>query len=136
MKRSNATNNYLIRAPVLNLSKPRPLAGLEVIDRDGLTAAWQQRAFAALDEMELRQREGTLTPRDSKDLAIAGGICTEKALLAAGQPTEIVANLHAHRHELGPLMDRLAQVMRVSPMVRPAVNLPSYQGRTDMAPER
>ena len=66
-----------------------------------------------LDEIELRQREGTLSPRDGKDLAIRGGIATEKALLAAGQPTEIVANVHAHRHEIGPLMDRLAQAARV-----------------------
>ena len=100
-------NNKLTRAPVLNLSKPRDKRPLTVIDREGLVAAWQQQAFAALDEMELRQREGTLTPRDGKDLAIKGGICTEKALLAAGQPTEVIGHVSAHRRELGPLLDRL-----------------------------
>lgn len=115
-------NNKLTRAPVLNLSKPRPLADLKVLDREGLLAGWQQQAFAALDEMELRQREGTLTPRDKKDLSIAGGIATEKALLAAEQPTEIVANLHAHRHEVGPLLERLARVMNVSPVLRPVID--------------
>ncbi len=104
-------NNQLTRAPVLNLSKPRDKRVLAVIDRDGLVAAWQQQAFAALDEMELRQREGTLTPRDAKDLAIKGGICTEKALLAAGQPTEVIGHVHAYRHELGPLIQRLANAL-------------------------
>ena len=104
-------NNSLLRAPVLNLSKPRDKRILNVIDREGLVAAWQQQAFAALDEMELRQREGTLTPRDGKDLAIKGGICTEKALLAAGQPTEVIGHLHAHRAEIGPLMDRLVSAL-------------------------
>src|SRR3990167_5067156 len=106
-------NNALTRAPLLNLSKPRDKRGLQHIDRDDLVASWQQVAYGALDEIELRQREGTLTPIDGKDLAIRGGIATEKALLAAGQPTEIVANVHAHRHEIGPLMDRLAQAARV-----------------------
>ena len=104
-------SNKLTRAPVLNLSKPRDKRPLTVIDREGLVAAWQQQAFAALDEMELRQREGTLTPRDGKDLAIKGGICTEKALLAAGQPTEVIGHVHAHRHELGALMDRLVTAL-------------------------
>ena len=104
-------NNHLTRSPVLNLSKPRDKRPLTIIDRDGLVAAWQQQAFAALDEMELRQREGTLTPRDAKDLAIKGGICTEKALLAAGQPTEVIGHVHAYRHELGPLIQRLAKVL-------------------------
>ena len=106
-------NNQLTRAPLLNLSKPRDKRGLQHIDRDDLVASWQQVAYGALDEIELRQREGTLSPRDGKDLAIRGGIATEKALLAAGQPTEIGANVHVHRHEIGPLMDRLAQAARV-----------------------
>ena len=106
-------NNQLTRAPLLNLSKPRDKRGLQHIDRDDLVASWQQVAYGALDEIELRQREGTLSPRDGKDLAIRGGIATEKALLAAGQPTEIVANVHAHRHEIGPLMERLMIAGRV-----------------------
>ena len=104
-------NNSLLRAPILNLSKPRDKRPLTVIDREGLVTAWQQQAFAALDEMELRQREGTLTPRDAKALAIKGGICTEKALLAAGQPTEVIGHVHAHRHEMSGLMDRLVSAL-------------------------
>ncbi len=40
--------------------------------------------------------------------AIAGGISTEKVLLMKGRPTEIIANLHAHRHELGDIAAKLA----------------------------
>ena len=98
---------------VLSLATPRDKRGLRIIDRDELVALWQQSALGVLDEIELRRREGTLTPRDWKDLTIAGGVSTEKALLAAGQPTEIVANLHAHRHDLGPIADKLNSAARV-----------------------
>lgn len=108
-----STNNKLARAPQLNLAVPRRKDALTAIDRDELVAGWQQSALGVLDEIELRRREGTLTPRDWKDLTIAGGVSTEKALLAAGQPTEIVANMHAHRHDVSPLMDKLAAAARV-----------------------
>jgi hypothetical protein len=45
--------------------------------------------------------------------AIAGGISTEKVLLMKGRPTEIVANLHAHRHDMSDVMDKLAGAARV-----------------------
>lgn len=107
-------SNKLVRAPQLNLAIPRRKDALTAIDRDELVAGWQQSALGVLDEIELRRREGTLTPRDWKDLTIAGGVSTEKALLAAGQPTEIVANMHAHRHEVSAaLMDKLAVAGRV-----------------------
>ena len=33
---------------------------------------------------------------------------TDKLLVFAGRPTQIVANLHAHRHELGDIAAKLA----------------------------
>ena len=105
-------NNRLTRAPVLNLSVPRDKRRLTIVDREELVSMWQQSALGALDEIELRRREGTLTPQDWKNLSVAGAVSTEKTFLAAGQPTEIVANLHAHRHDLGPLMDRLQATLR------------------------
>lgn len=119
-------NNALTRAPVLNLSKPRDKRMLMVIQRDELIASWQQQAFAALDEMELRQREGTLTPRDGKDLAIKGGICTEKALLAAGEPTATITNLHLHRHEISDVVDKLARALGRAAIGGPVLHSPSF----------
>ena len=110
-------NNKLTRAPVLSLSMPRDKRVLKVVDREELIASWQQSALGALDEIELRRREGSLTPRDWKDLSIAAGVSTEKTFLSAGQPTEIIGNLHAHRHEIGPLMARIAKA--IGPVTSP-----------------
>ena len=44
--------------------------------------------------------------------ALAGGISTDKVLVLKGRPTDIVGHVHAVRHEIGPLMDRLARVLR------------------------
>jgi len=44
--------------------------------------------------------------------ALAGAISTDKILVLKGRPTEIIANLHAHRHDMAPLMDKLASAAR------------------------
>ena len=48
--------------------------------------------------------------------ALAGAISTDKILVLKGRPTEIVGHVHAHRHDIGSLMDRLARVVRVAPV--------------------
>jgi hypothetical protein len=67
--------------------------------------------------LSIQQRLSESVERDdasaAQKWAIAAGISTEKVLLMKGRPTEIIANLHAHRHELSPLMDKLASAARV-----------------------
>lgn len=99
-------------SPDLVLAKPRAKENLTEFQRQELLTGWQQSALGTLDEIELRRRAGTLTPRDWKDLTIAGGVSTEKVLLISGQPTSITANLHAVRVDLLPLMDKLMGVKR------------------------
>jgi hypothetical protein len=48
----------------------------------------------------------------TKNWAIAAGIATEKTLLLDGQPTQLVAHMHAHRHDLGQIIDKLTSVAR------------------------
>lgn len=82
-----------------------------------------QQVLPALDErwsrnaLGVQQRFSEAIERDdasaAQKWAIAAGISTEKVLLMRGRPTEIVANLHAHRHELGDVMDKLATAARV-----------------------
>lgn len=65
----------------------------------------------------VQQRFSEAVERDdasaAQKWAIAAGISTEKVLLMKGRPTEIVANLHAHRHEISDVMDKLAVAARV-----------------------
>ena len=55
--------------------------------------------------------------------ALGGAISTDKILVLQGRPTAIVGHLHAHRHELSQVMDKLAIALRpqqgVSVMTQP-----------------
>ena len=66
----------------------------------------------SINALSVQQRLHEAVERDdaasAQKWAIAGGISTEKVLLMKGRPTEIVANLHAHRHELGDIAAKLA----------------------------
>ena len=78
---------------------------------DGLEHKWSSNALG------VQQRFTEAIARDdassAQRWAVAGGISTEKVLLMKGRPTEIVANLHAHRIDLAPLMDKLAASARI-----------------------
>ena len=77
---------------------------------DGLEYKWSHNALAIQDRLTQAVELGQAA--DAQKWAIAGGISTEKVLLLKGRPTEITGHFHAHRHELGPLMDRLAAIVR------------------------
>ncbi len=99
----------------LPIQQPKPLAHVapEALTGvlSGLEDKWSRNALG------VQQRFGEAIARDdaqaAQKWAIAAGISTEKVLLMKGRPTEIVANLHAHRHELGDVMDKLAIAARV-----------------------
>ena len=77
---------------------------------DGLEYKWSHNALAIQDRLTQAVELGHAS--DAQKWAIAGGISTEKVLLLKGRPTEITGHMHAHRHEIGPLMDRLVSALR------------------------
>ena len=53
-----------------------------------------------------------LTAQDRKNLALAAAISVDKVAMIQGWPTQVVAHLHEHRHEVGDIADKLAAVAR------------------------
>ena len=93
----------------------KPLAYVSPEARQNVLGALEDKW--STNALGIQQRLDEAIARDdasaSQKWAIAAGISTEKVLLMKGRPTEIIANLHAHRHELSPLMDKLASAARV-----------------------
>ncbi len=57
--------------------------------------------------------------------ALAGAISTDKILVLKGRPTDIVGHVHAHRHDLGDVMDKLARAVRtrgLGPVMEPVAH--------------
>ena len=77
---------------------------------DGLEYKWSHNALAIQDRLTQAVEYGDASA--AQKWAIAGGISTEKVLLMKGRPTELVGHVHAHRHELGDVMDKLARALR------------------------
>lgn len=77
----------------------------------GLDEKWSRNALAIQER--LQQAIDRNDHNASRQWAIAGGVATEKTLLVKGYPTEIVANLHAHRHDLSDVMEKMAKAARV-----------------------
>lgn len=76
-----------------------------------LDEKWSRNALA------IQERLTQAIDRDDAAAAqkwsISAGIASEKTLLMKGRPTEIVANLHAHRHDLSDVMEKMAKAARV-----------------------
>lgn len=76
-----------------------------------LTDKWSRTTLMALERLEQAIADGD--GLGSKYWATAAGIGTDKIMPLKGMPTQIVSNLHAHRHEIGDVMDKLAIAARV-----------------------
>ncbi len=76
-----------------------------------LTDKWSRTTLMALHRLEeaIAGDDGL----GAKYWATAAGIGTDKIMPLKGMPTQIVSNLHAHRHEIGDVMDKLAVAARV-----------------------
>ena len=81
---------------------------------DGLEYKWSHNALAIQDRLTQAIELGNAS--DAQRWAVAGGISTEKVLLLKGRPMEITGHLHAHRHDLGAVMDKLALAARTLPV--------------------
>lgn len=109
--------SILTKQPV-RLIPPTP-AQIETVT-DVLEYRWASNAIMVQD------RYTQAIERDDHNAAskwaLAGAISTDKILVLKGRPTEITGHLHAHRHDIGPLMNKLASALR--PVARPAFHSP------------
>lgn len=83
---------------------------LKGINRDLFTSAFQFAAIESLDTMYADKADGKLTAGDRRNYAVSSAVFAEKALLFAGQPTQIVAGMHEVRVEMPALLAKLAEV--------------------------
>lgn len=92
---------------------------------DGLEYKWSHNALAIQDRLTQAVEYGDASA--AQKWAIAGGISTEKVLLMKGRPTELVGHIHAHRHDLGDVMEKLSRALRPATIsVAPVVHLDSF----------
>jgi hypothetical protein len=110
-----AQETELDRRTVRNiLRKQAPRVNeLATFMRDELMANWQFLFLDTVDALDQARADGTLTLRDRQAAAITMGIATEKSLLLAGQPTQIVAGIHEHRLALPELISKLERIGRL-----------------------
>lgn len=85
-------------------------SALRSVRRDLFTSLYQAAAIESVDAMYAMKSAGKLTAADRRNYAVSSAVFAEKALLFAGQPTQIVAGMHEVRVELPALMARLAEV--------------------------
>ena len=107
-------------SPTTHLKPPTP-AQIGAVT-DVLEHRWSHNALAIQDRLTEAVDLGLAS--DAQKWAIAGGISTEKVLLLKGRPTEITGHIHAHRHELGPLMDKLARSIGMGTQATKIVGIP------------
>lgn len=79
------------------------------LQRDDMLAIWQ---WLYMD-MARALAEDNLSFTEKKNAAVAMSIATEKALILAGQPTQIIAGIHEHRHDLADIAAKLARVTKI-----------------------
>lgn len=89
---------------------------------EGLEHKWSHNALAIQDRLTQAVEAGDASA--AQKWAISGGISTEKVLLMKGRPTEITGHLHAHRHDVSRVLDKLASALRPG-MTTSARSVPS-----------
>lgn len=107
------------------LARQQPVADtLRQLQRDVLLGGVQWLYLDTLKQAQEDQANDQLSYNDRRQVAITLAVCVDKALLLSGQPTAIVAGVHAHRHELGAVADKLAAVARALDGPRRELALP------------
>ena len=74
----------------------------------GFKFMWLQ----ALNDYRARAERGELTAQDAKNYALTAAISTDKLAMVQGWPTQVIAHLHEHRHQVAGVADKLASVAR------------------------
>ena len=74
----------------------------------GFKFMWLQ----ALEDYRARAERGELTSQEAKNYALTAAISIDKLAMVQGWPTQVIAHLHEHRHQVASVADKLAQVAR------------------------
>ena len=74
----------------------------------GFKFMWLQ----ALEDYRARAERRTLSPQDAKNYALTAAISIDKLAMVQGWPTQVIAHLHEHRHQVASVADKLASVAR------------------------
>ncbi len=83
-----------------------PVVGeLRALRKDFWLGAWQWIALKAFERLN-----GDLTAKEFRDISVAMGVATDKTLLLAGMPTQIIVGVHEHRLQLPALLDKMRDV--------------------------
>ncbi len=84
-----------------------PVVGeLRALRKDFWLGAWQ---WVAMHAFERINADG-VTAKEFRDLSVAMGVATDKTLLLAGMPTQIIVGVHEHRLQLPELLDKMRDV--------------------------
>lgn len=76
---------------------------------DYLSAGFKYLWLSALDRA---RTEKDVSSQDLKNFALAAAISLDKLALIQGWPTQVIAHLHEHRHQVGEIAEKLAGVAR------------------------
>ena len=94
--------------PTQRLPAPTPAQIASVTDV--LEHRWSSNALMMQDRLT------QAIERDDHNAAskwsLGGAIATDKILVLQGRPTAYVGHVHAHRHELGPVFEKIASALR------------------------
>ncbi len=117
---------YPSSAELATLRPPTPAQIATVTD--GLEYKWSSNALAIQDRLTQAVECGHAA--DAQKWAIAGGISTEKVLLLKGRPTELIAHVHAHRHELGSVIEKMARALRPAHVTTSVTSMTQLSGES------
>src|SRR3990167_10508961 len=127
-------SSYEPRHPHTPARLPAPTPAQITAVTDILEHRWSSNALMVQD------RYTQAIERDDHNAAskwaLAGAISTDKILVLKGRPTDIIGHVHAHRHDLSAVMDKLATALRPArdiPVIRPALTSPTMAGSLDQA---
>ena len=85
---------------------------LREVQGDYIAGGFKFMWLQALNDYRTRAEKGELTAQDAKNYALTAAISTDKLAMVQGWPTQVIAHLHEHRHQVASVADKLAQVAR------------------------
>ena len=100
----------------------------KTVDGSYLVGGFKYVALSALDAIRNNDHNSS---QDVKNYALAMAISIDKMGLIQGWPTQVVAHLHEHRHEVGNVASKLSEVARRM-QAQPRVTLAQDTGHDDM----
>ena len=83
------------------------------IQGDYIAAGFKYMWVESLDHFRRQAERGELSAQDRKNLALTAAISVDKLAMVQGWPTQVIAHLHEHRHQVASIADKLASVARV-----------------------